>query len=166
MIDVPQPDKNKIDKLDLCIVAFLLGIICCLAGNILGVELAVMQNDQACQRVTLAISKSLDAGDTDTENLTRVAQAAIRECGPETFMVATPSCTFIRDDMKKGDRFLWVGTRILAKVPAPILMIAPGKENKLEFHRTYIFDLDAEPESNSNSDTHDGTKMTNPEHGG
>ncbi len=131
-----------------------------------------MQNDQACQRVTLAISKSLDVGDTDTENLTRVAQVAIRECGPETFMVATPSCTFIHDDMKKGDRFLWVGTKIIAKVPAPILMFATGKENKLEFHRTYVFDLDAEPESNSdnnsdnNSDTHDGTKMTNPEHGG
>ena len=157
-----QPDHNKIDKLDLCIVAFLLGIICCLAGNILGVELAVMQNDQACQRVTLAISKSLDAGDTDTENLTRVAQAAIRECGPETFMVATPSCAFIRDDMKKGDHFLRVGTKILAKVPAPALMFATGEENKLEFHRTYVFDLNAEPES----DSHGEPTMLSPENGG
>ncbi|MDR3616173.1 MAG: hypothetical protein P4L53_21620 [Candidatus Obscuribacterales bacterium] len=161
---MPQPDSKKIDKLDLCIVAILLGIICCLAGNILGVELAVMQNDQACQRVTLAISKSLDAGDTDTENLTRVAQAAIRECGPETFMVATPSCTFIHDDMKKGDHFLWVGTKIRAKVPAPALMFATGKENKLEFHRTYVFDLNAESESDS--DNHSGPNMTNPENGG
>lgn len=121
-----------------------------------------MQNDQACQRVTLAISKSLDAGDTDKESLIQVAQAAIRECGPETFMVATPSCTFIHDDIKKGNHFLWVGTKIQAKVPAPALLFAIGKENKLEFHRTYMFDLNAESES----DSHGEPSFTTPENGG
>ena len=111
-----------------------------------------MQNDQACQRVTLAISRALDAGDSDTDNLTRVAQAAINECGPETFMVSTPSCAFIRDDMHNGDHFLRVGTKILAKVPAPALMFTTGKENKLEFHRTYVFDLNAETESDNHSE--------------
>lgn len=121
-----------------------------------------MQNDQACQRVTFAVRKSFDSGDTDTESLIRVAQTAIRESGPETFMVATPSCTFIRDDIHKGEHLLWVGTKILAKVPAPALMFATGKDNKLEFHRTYVFDLNAEPEGTDPL----GPGTTSPANGG
>lgn len=163
-----QPNSPKLEPLDVSIIVFLLGLMSCFAGNILGVELAVMQNDQACQRVMQAVKKSWDAGDTDTETLIRAAQGAIRECGPETFMVSTPACTFIRDDVKKGEHYLWVGTKILAKVPAPALMISADKENKLEFHRTYVLNLDAPTDADTDSkpDGNSEPGITSPQDGG
>ena len=136
----------------MAVVVLLLGMILCLAGNIVGMELAIMQNDQACQRVLYSVSRVLSAGITDKTSLELAAQGALDGCGPETFMTATPRCNFITEEEVGGKHLLKVGTSILAKVPAPILVFSTGHGNKLEFHRTYIWDETPISESTEEQD--------------
>lgn len=127
---------------EICISSILFVVLLLLVSNVSVLAIANRYNDLACQ-IALKMAGAAVIDGRDTYGVMEAARSCL-ENAPNSFFVTRPECIEFKDATKpEGGRMVRIGTRSLARIPAPFLMPnAPiNSQGQMSFSRTYQMDI-------------------------
>lgn len=125
---------------DLGIAVLLLCVLSLLFANVFIIQLARSLNDKVCRQLVVAAARAALDG-CDQRQICSAVQQELSLCGTGGFFVSAPRLTRFEHDLADGKHKIKVGTEVLAKVPAPILIPGVDSQDDLTMHRTYYVEI-------------------------
>jgi hypothetical protein len=134
--------KSALHVFEICTSTVMFVIMLLLVSNVSVLAIASHYNDLACQ-IALRTAGNAVVDGRDTYGVMEAARLCLQGA-PRSFFITRPEFIEFKDAKKPtGGRIVRIGTRSMARIPAPFLIPnAPiNSDGQMSFSRTYQIDI-------------------------